>query len=68
MENVREDLCPICGNDNKCGAHEDGPCWCNDEDVPKEMRNLISIEKQMKACVCQDCIKKFKVNAKNSTA
>jgi hypothetical protein len=61
-EGIREDICPFCCNDNDCGAHKEARCWCCDEGVPMELRDMVSVEKQMKACICLNCIREFKEN------
>jgi hypothetical protein len=58
-ENIR---CPFCGNEDNCGANKEGPCWCGIEGVPIELRELISPENRMKACICQNCVREFKEN------
>jgi hypothetical protein len=58
-ENIR---CPFCGNEDNCGANKEGPCWCDLEGVPMELRELISPEKRMKACICLKCVREFKEN------
>ena len=56
-------LCPLCGKPNHCG-YEAGSdhfsCWCTTIDVPKELREQIPEELRGKACICRDCITKFK--------
>jgi hypothetical protein len=54
--------CPLCGNEDNCGANEDGPCWCDVEGVPMELRELISPGKRMKKCICQNCVREFKAD------
>jgi hypothetical protein len=61
-EEIRNDRCPFCGNDKNCGKHEEGRCWCNDEGVPMGLRELISVEKRMKRCICINCVREFKEN------
>lgn len=55
--------CPLCGKENNC-AYEKGSdhfsCWCTTIEVPKELRAQIPEELKGKACICRDCIIKFK--------
>ncbi len=62
IEEIRNDRCPFCGNKKNCGKNEGGSCWCNSEGVPLELRELISVEKRMKRCICINCVKEFKSN------
>jgi len=61
-----EILCPLCGKPNRCGekAVIDGitqeKCWCAYEVFPKELIALVPKEKQRKACICQNCLNRFK--------
>ncbi len=59
---IREDLCPLCGQPNACGAHTTGRCWCGDTTIPPGLLELIPVESQRKACVCQRCVIAYKQN------
>jgi hypothetical protein len=56
-------LCPLCGKPNQCarlkGAPE-GTCWCVSETFPPQILELVPVAKKGKACVCQDCLKKYR--------
>lgn len=58
-----ETKCPICGKDNNCGHRQglpDGECWCSNIKVPKALRDQIPPNMRMKACICKECVVKFK--------
>lgn len=61
--NADNKICPLCGKENGCG-YEKGmdhfTCWCATIDVPKELREQVPDELKGKACICRDCINKFK--------
>lgn len=67
--NTEEMICPICGNPNHCGekpvvngvARE--KCWCAYEIFPKEIMDRVPGEKYGKACICIDCLNRFKQSA-----
>ena len=52
-------ICPICKTENKCMAHSDKPCWCNDVKVPKELLDKITEDLSGKVCICRKCIESF---------
>ncbi len=56
---IDENQCPLCGGNNHCGAHADTPCWCCSVGIPQGLRDLVPAEKQMKACICPQCVAKF---------
>ena len=41
-----EEVCPVCGLDNKCTKDED--CWCVKHDI-KEIQHSFG------KCLCEDC-------------
>lgn len=45
-------------------AHTPKPCWCNDIQVPLELRAHIPEHLKMKACICKECILLFKNDPK----
>ncbi|WP_066718473.1 cysteine-rich CWC family protein [Clostridium sp. Marseille-P299] len=56
-------LCPLCGKENNCGYEKGSDhfsCWCTTTEVPKELREQIPEELKGKACICYDCIMKYK--------
>ncbi|MDY6854591.1 MAG: cysteine-rich CWC family protein [Thermodesulfobacteriota bacterium] len=63
---IEEKLCPICGQPNRCGekAVVNGitleKCWCAYEKFPKEALNRVPGEKRGKACICINCLNRFK--------
>lgn len=57
LDQISEMICPICGKDNNCMAHNNEPCWCNNIEIPEE---LLDISPNQKACVCLKCIQDFK--------
>jgi hypothetical protein len=59
MPPIDEHRCPLCGDNNACGAHGDTPCWCCTTSIPQGLLDLIPAEQRMKACVCQRCIDRF---------
>lgn len=54
--------CPICGEKNGCmaGTAESGSCWCNREEFPKGIFELVPEESKNKHCICNNCLNKFK--------
>ena len=63
MTNKLDDkICPICGKNNNCMAHNDKPCWCLDIKIPQGLLDLIPESKKMKECICLECIQEFKKN------
>jgi len=60
LDKISETVCPICGKDNKCMAHTNEPCWCNDVEIPQELLELVPESKKKKACICLKCIQNFK--------
>ena len=55
-------ICPFCKSKNQCMAHAEEPCWCNNANVPKELRTLVHEENKDKSCICFSCIESFKEN------
>lgn len=53
--------CPICDEENKCMAGSaDGNCWCNHEEFPNGVLELVPVESQRKHCICKNCLDKYK--------
>lgn len=57
--------CPICGQENGCESGSEN-CWCYYTDIPKEIFKLIPEDKRGKACICLDCVEKFKKDQENN--
>ena len=62
--------CPLCGGANECqlcspAAHK-GPCWCAQEDMPAEMLAQVPENLRNRACICKNCIQKFRAGKKIS--
>lgn len=64
MTNQAEEgkFCPICQADNRCGnlSGSKEPCWCSKEFFPSDIFNLVPADQLRKACICKDCLEKFK--------
>ena len=56
---VDETQCPLCSGDNACGAQSDTPCWCFSTGIPQALLDLVPADKQMKACICKNCVKRY---------
>jgi hypothetical protein len=58
--------CPICGEENECmaGAGEHGSCWCDKEEFPNEIFELVPLESRRKHCICKKCLNKYKEEQK----
>ncbi|SHE98380.1 Cysteine-rich CWC [Tissierella praeacuta DSM 18095] len=54
-----EKTCPLCGKDNNC-QHGEEECWCHTVKIPAAILDMIPKEKKGKACVCKECINKYK--------
>ncbi len=52
-------ICPLCGGDNGCKSGSEN-CWCYYTDIPDGIFKLIPEEKRGKACICLECVEKFK--------
>lgn len=46
--------CPICGKNNNCRHSKD--CWCHSVRIPKDLLDLIPVDKKGKACICKSCV------------
>jgi hypothetical protein len=66
---VANKICPICGEENNCMARkvETGHCWCDSEEFPQEIFELIPPESRKKHCICKKCLDKFKAVAEEKT-
>lgn len=63
---IDKKICPLCGKPNNC-QHDSGKgCWCDNEHFPEELLSRIPKEKRRKACVCKDCLDKFRQEKQNS--
>jgi hypothetical protein len=60
--------CPICGQENHCmaGTAEQGHCWCDQEDFPMGILELVPEESRRKHCICKQCVDKYREAHKNS--
>lgn len=48
--------CPLCGQDNACGAAAGkGTCWCFDTTLDPAVLATIPEAAKGKACVCRKC-------------
>lgn len=45
------------------GSGEHGNCWCDREEFPREIFEIVPDESIRKHCICQSCLRKFKENA-----
>jgi hypothetical protein len=61
-EQIDEAICPLCGGDNRCGYLANphaGTCWCV-HDFPKEIVERVPEHLKGKACICPECVERFK--------
>ncbi|MFW9610875.1 MAG: cysteine-rich CWC family protein [Fluviibacter sp.] len=59
MPPIDEHQCPLCGENNACGAHSATPCWCCSTGIPQALIDLVPADKHMKACICKRCVDRF---------
>lgn len=55
--------CPLCQLENNCGVqanNQSNGCWCALKEFPKEIFEVVPEEKMKKACICENCLEKFK--------
>lgn len=71
METLKQEkICPLCGKPNRCGEkpvinnEEMKYCWCAYETFPRELLDRVPAENKGKACICINCINKFKEQKK----
>lgn len=62
---INKKICPLCGEDNNCNSEGD-ICWCYNTDIPSEILELVPEANRGEACICLDCIEKFKEERENS--
>ena len=62
INTVNEKICPFCKGQNKCLAHTDASCWCNDVEVPISLTDLVPSELKRKTCICLSCIEAYNDN------
>jgi len=56
MDAVDPTRCPLCGEDNRCGAAAGaGTCWCFSARVPEEVLERVPPALRGVACVCARC-------------
>ena len=60
-DSIDPKICPFCGRPNGCQAG-DPRCWCNDEPVPAGLRAIVPVRSIMKACICRDCVRSYKLD------
>jgi hypothetical protein len=58
--NAKLSTCPKCGTLFTCNPA--GKCWCGEISLSQEM--LDDLGKTYKGCLCPDCLKTFRVTAK----
>jgi hypothetical protein len=61
-EQIDDTICPFCHQKNKCMANVEEPCWCNNANVPKELRTIAPEKSRGKVCICLSCIQLYKEN------
>lgn len=64
-------LCPLCGRANGCqlatsGSYK-GPCWCEREEIPRELLDRVPAESRNRACICNNCIDAARKSARAFT-
>jgi len=60
-------ICPFCQRENSCNVNH-GACWCMSEKVPRSLIDLLPINSLYKDCICQVCIKLYKLDKANFLA
>lgn len=55
---MEKSTCPICGKNNKC-THSNN-CWCHTTKVSKKVIDMVPQDKKGKACICKECVEKYK--------
>ncbi len=58
----KQNICPFCGNQNKCMAQSEKPCWCSNAKIPQRLIDLVPPAFKHKSCICLDCIDSFTDN------
>jgi len=61
-EQIDDTICPFCHQKNECMANVEEPCWCNNANVPKELRAIVPEKSRGKVCICLSCIQSYKEN------
>jgi len=61
MTKIDPDICPLCGEQNNCGMGKPDDCWCRSETFSGDLIQRIPHEKENKACICQNCVKRSSV-------
>ena len=46
------------------GAGEHGNCWCDTEEFPNEIFELVPVESRRKHCICKKCLNKYREEQK----
>ncbi|BCU75347.1 cysteine-rich CWC family protein [Luteolibacter sp. LG18] len=54
--------CPLCGQNNHCGALLGVRCWCMDVTIPPALLDLVAEEDRRRACICRECVEKSSVS------
>lgn len=56
-------ICPICQKENHCHmvtGKDPAGCWCTKVEFPEGLLLLVPEEARNLACVCEDCVKKYR--------
>jgi hypothetical protein len=54
-------LCPLCGQENRCGNLVlKAPCWCLKESFPQGLLDSVPVDLVRKAYICKECLEKYK--------
>ncbi|MCK4725871.1 MAG: cysteine-rich CWC family protein [Anaerolineales bacterium] len=55
--------CPLCGGPNRCALAADpsaSECWCDSENIPRELLAQIPGNAVRRACICQKCLEQYR--------
>ncbi len=66
---IETSKCPLCGAPNQCALAADPAateCWCDDKLFPRELLAKIPAEADRRACICQDCLERFRRDRETS--
>jgi hypothetical protein len=65
---VDDNICPLCGQPNRCEVQLQQGCWCMNTDVPSVLLAQVPIHLQGASCICNRCIAKYhQQHAQDST-
>lgn len=63
--NKDKNICPVCDEENKCGANKKGEdCWCFSVDFSDDLKKSLEKDFLNQPCVCKNCFEKM--NEENS--